>query len=142
MSKAKAAISSTISLIHKLKLNSWDIFNKLFDSLISSILLYASPLYAIRHLDELEKIQLNFYKRLMNLPFCTPNYAVRLEAGRPHLGVKIFKLVMNWIIYVLAMPNNRYPKVCLSKQISLRNMTKKFLNTIGRVKYKKHFLTQ
>ena len=45
-----------ISLIYKMKLNPFEIYVKLFNSLVNSIVLYASPVYAIDHLGALEKV--------------------------------------------------------------------------------------
>ena len=64
--KAKIASSSEISLIYNLNAHSFEVNIKLFDSLVKSIVLYSSPIYAIRHLNELEKIQVQFHKRLLH----------------------------------------------------------------------------
>ena len=79
----------------------WDVYNKLFDSLVTSVLLFAAPVYAIRYLSEIETVQFSFFKNLLSLPHSTPNYAVRLETGRAHLGVTVLKQVLNWLIKVL-----------------------------------------
>ena len=117
--KAKTAVSATISLIYSLKINSWEIFTKLFESLVTTILRFASPVYAIRYLDDLEKIQLLFFKRLFNLPQCTPSYAVRVELGRTYIGASIFMQTLNWLIKIMEMPSCRYPRICFLKQTSL-----------------------
>ena len=58
------------------------------------------------------------------LPQCTPNYAVRIEMGRVHLAVTVFKLVLRWIQKILLMPSERYPHICFQRLLLLdRNST-------------------
>ena len=125
LKKAKIACCSTLALIHKIKVNSWKVYSKLFHSLTQSIIMYMSPVYAIRHLDDIEKIQTMFYERLLNLPQCTPNYAIRLETGESHLAVVVFSAVLNWIIKILQMPLNRYPKISLLKLSALAKLRRR-----------------
>ena len=136
--KAKAAISATISLIYSLKIDSWEVYLKLFDSLVNSLLQFASPVYSIRYLDELEKIQLLFFKRLLNLPQCTPSYAVRVELGIFHIGANVFKQTLNCMIKVLQMPKCRYPRICFEKLISVMMYDDKLVKYItGHIKLRK-----
>ena len=62
-----------ISLIYRMKLDSFEVCYKLFDSLINYMLLYSAHIHSINFLNELEKIQLQFFKRVLILPQCTPN---------------------------------------------------------------------
>ena len=97
-------------------MNSWRVFDKIFQSLVKSIILYASPIYALRYLQDLEKIQTLFIKRILNLPQCTPDYALRLEVGAPHIRILIFKQLINWTVKILDIQDFRYPKICFLKQ--------------------------
>ena len=134
LSKAKAASASTISLIYSLKVSSFKVFKKLFEALVRSMILYAAPIYAVRHLTEIEKIQTVFFKRLLHLPQCVPNYAVRLELGLIPIAVSIFKQVLNWIIKVLNMHDDRYPKICFLKQLTLISKAHPKYNWISQIK--------
>ena len=58
IAKAKAASAANILPIYRFKINTFVTYKKLFELLVNSILLYASPVYAIQYLDELEKVQL------------------------------------------------------------------------------------
>ena len=114
VAKASLASASVISLLGSTKyVISWDKINLLFTSLVSSIISHASPVWALKYLSMLEKIQCQFFKRVLWLPKCTPNYAVRLEVGRPHLSVHILKLTLNWLTKLAKMPQTRYPYMCL-----------------------------
>ena len=87
--------------INSLNINSWDVYNKLFDSLVTPLLLFAAPVYAIRCLSEIKTVQFSFFKNLLSLPHSTPNYAVTLDTGRAHLKVTVLKQVLNWLIKVV-----------------------------------------
>ena len=117
--KAKAACSSTIAVIQRLKINSWDIYCKLFKTLVRATLMHGSEIYAINHLEELEKVQLAYFKRLLNLAQNTPNYAIRLETDENYLSTVIFRNVLNWIEQILDMPAERYPRICFFRQLDL-----------------------
>lgn len=119
IARARAACISTVLTCHRLNVYSWETFIKLFQALVSAVLVYGAPVYAIKHLDSLEKIQLLFYKRLLGIPSCTANYAVRLETGQSHMSVKIFSETLNWIIKILYMEDTRYPKICFFRQLEL-----------------------
>ena len=115
-SKAKLAAASVSSLIHKENINTWEVIEKLYSSLVSSTVLYAAPVYAIRYLHCIEQVRNLFIKRLLNIPQNTPDYCIRLETGASHVGVKILKQIINYVIKILELPNDRYPKICFLKQ--------------------------
>ena len=129
MAKSNLASSSTLSIISSAKfMISWTKLNLLFDSLVASIIAHGSPIWSLNHLNMLEKIQCQFFKKLLFLPRNTPNYAVRLETGRPHLAVTIFKLALGWLNKLLNMDSSRYPYKCFVKLCNLEsnksNLTK------------------
>lgn len=124
ITSAKLAASSTLSLINKMKVDIWETIPKLFDSLVSSTLFYAIQIWGLRFLQEIEKIQTTFYKKLLLIPPNTPGYAIRLETGVTSLSTKVFKLTLNLIEKILNMESNRLPKICLLKLISLAKTKK------------------
>jgi hypothetical protein len=79
--KATAAIYKVLSIIRKSGVPPLSTQFKLFNSICRSTLLYASPIWAMKHIDELDKIQLRFLKKLLRLPPTAPDYFVRLETG-------------------------------------------------------------
>ena len=54
----------------------------LFNKLIKPILLYDSEIWAFGNLDIIERVQLKFLKRILNLKKSTPSYMVYGETGR------------------------------------------------------------
>lgn len=83
--------------------------------MVTSVGLFSVQVWRLRYLNELEKIQNNFYKQLLCLPKCTPAYAVRIETKNPHLSVHIFKLILNWTEKILKIDDNRLPKIAYNK---------------------------
>ena len=61
---AKAACGASLALISRLNTKSW----KVIEALLQSLVL----VWALRYLDDIERIQLYFYKRILNLPQNTP----------------------------------------------------------------------
>lgn len=128
ISSAKLAVTSTISLINRMDLNTWRPIPKLFKSLVTSTLFYAIHVWGLKFLGEIEIIQMNFFKRILLLPQNSPNYALRLEIGNVKQSSKVFQLTLNLIEKILCMNNDRFPKICLtyhcqSQTILRRNTT-------------------
>lgn len=123
MSKGRNAVQPTVNLINNLKYVNAVTCCKLYNGLIKSTVMYAAAVWSLRHLKELEVIQNTFFRRLFNLPQNTPGYAIRLELGVDRIEITVFKLILNFIHKILAMPDHRYPKICLKKMMSNRQDT-------------------
>ena len=116
IARASLASASTISLLGSTKYTiSWNRINLLFDSLVSSTISHASPIWSLKYLTLLEKIQCQFFKKILHIPKGTPNYAVRLEISRPQLSVHILKLTLGWLAKLAQIPPIRYPLKCFQK---------------------------
>jgi hypothetical protein len=80
--------------------------------LVLNVVLYGAPIWA-RHINDFEKLQLNFYKRAYGLQRNTPNYMVRLELDLKHVGWRVLKATLGWLNKVVHMEDFRYQKQCL-----------------------------
>lgn len=60
------------------------------------------------------------------MPPNTPGYAVRIETGCTPLSVHIFKRILNWLIKILEMDDERYPELCFNKLYKLVNYDSKY----------------
>lgn len=114
-SKSNRAVSATIALIRSLNPDSWPVINKLFESLVASVVMYGAQIWSLRYLDQIEKIQLSYFKKILLLPRNTPNYAIRLETGRLTLAVRVFTQILNWIGKLYEMSDERIPKICFNR---------------------------
>ena len=74
-----------------------DLQLKLFDSLVSPILLYASEIWGFENKDGLERVHLQFCKNILKVRGSTPNYMVYGELGRFSLDIIVKRrMVLFW----------------------------------------------
>lgn len=66
-----------------------DLQLKIFDSLVSPILLYGSEVLGIGKNDNIEKVHLQFMKKILGVRITTPNFLVYGELGRYPLYINI-----------------------------------------------------
>ena len=83
------ALKAANQLLALFKRMSFDVRTKLrlFDSLVSPILLYSSEVWGIFGYDHIDKIHIKFYKILLGVRAPTPNFAVYGDLGRFPLPV-------------------------------------------------------
>lgn len=74
--------------------------------------MFSCKIWGLSFLEQIEKLQLTSIKKLLNLPMCTPNYAVRLEAGVAHMAYIVFKSALSWLKKVSLMNASRLPRLC------------------------------
>ena len=111
-SKARQKSGVIRSLLAKGRSDSWETVTKLFDSCILPTLLYASPVWGLRYLDQLEKIQTKFIKDVLLLPRNSPAYMVRYETGRTKVEVELVRRVLRFWGKILRTDNSRLLKQC------------------------------
>ena len=74
-----------------------DVQLKLFDSLVKPILLYGSEVWGYENLKILERVHLQFCKRILNLRLSTPNFMVYGELGRHPLNIRVqLRMIYFW----------------------------------------------
>jgi hypothetical protein len=117
--KAKRVGESIIGVLKRAKSNEWGSKIKLYDALLVPVILYGSEAWALGCCDIVEKAQLYFFKRLLLLNQNTPSWSLRLEVGRVKLVNIVFQRSINFLIKILKMPNDRYPKVCYNRLLQL-----------------------
>ena len=78
-----------------------DLQLKLFDSLIEPILLYSCEIWGFENLAILEKIHLQFLKRILSVRSSTPSFMVYGETGRYPLEIKIKLRFLNFWVKLL-----------------------------------------
>lgn len=117
--KCKAAIGAVLGTLARLRGDSWLGLLRLYDSIVLSTLLYASPIWGLRVAHVLEAVQLSFFKRLFQLPYCTTSSALRLELGLVKIKYKIFHLTWCWLMKLHEMEPDRIPKICFARQLKI-----------------------
>ncbi|XP_050507928.1 probable RNA-directed DNA polymerase from transposon BS [Diabrotica virgifera virgifera] len=117
--KAKQATGALIPVLAKLKIDCMQTRLQLFDALVTSTISNCISVWALRYVDVLEQVQVQFLKRILMLPISTPGYIVRVECGRVKLLYNIFKWTLNWLKKIYMMDDSRYPKMCFFRQLQL-----------------------
>lgn len=123
--KAKMASGTALAILARAKCNSWPSIAKIHDSIVKSTLLYAFPAWGLRYREEIESAQLDFYKRVLQLPKCTPSCSVRLELGILKTEYAGMEAALKYFIKIMRMDGSRYPKICLNRQLELAENTER-----------------
>ena len=113
--KAGCAGASLRGVLARAKCSSWEATLRTYDAMVTSVILYGTEVWALRYSDSLERAQCRFFKYMLNLPRCTPNYMVRNEAGVDHLESAILNRMLRWWQKILKMDSNRFPRLCYNK---------------------------
>jgi hypothetical protein len=82
-----------------------------FNSIIRSILCYASQVWGYLHSDRVKSVQRVFIKRLFRLPNNTPNYFLYLETGLAELHSYTILMNLKYLIKVLCLGEDRLPNI-------------------------------
>jgi hypothetical protein len=112
MKKSFNAINILWPTLTKISTSLMTIRLRLFDSMVKSVLSYALPVWGLRYLDNLERVQLAFLRRVLLVSRFTPGYMLRLESGIAHLKVSFFKTIINFWIKILETENSCLLRKC------------------------------
>lgn len=89
--KAVEASNITLGIIKRSGSSSMQTSTKLYESMVQSTLLYAIPAWDISYRNQLERVTVDFFKKLLHLPKCTANWAIRLELNMLPLDYKVME---------------------------------------------------
>ena len=64
---------------------------QLFNTIVKSVLLYFSSVWSLNYIEDLEKFQTQFLRKLMNVTNLVPGFLLRLETGCESIKIPIFK---------------------------------------------------
>ncbi len=92
---------------------------RLKDSMLLSIPLYASEIWGLNKSEEIEKLQNNFVRRLLHLPFNSPGYLLRMETGMLPTSYHILRRSLCWLNKVREQDDNRLTSICLQELMNL-----------------------
>lgn len=129
LSKAKTAIGTACSILTKARSDAWNSRIQLFDSLVAPTIFYGAESWGLDHLETIDIAQTDFFKRILLLAPNTPAYLIRLEIGATNLSVTLLERAWDWIIRILRMEDDRWPKICLLnliKQLNNPNLQTKY----------------
>ena len=119
--RAKAGVSQITRCVRKLQCLSPDVYFKMFDTQVSSILLYSAELWGLSNCTVVENVHLQSIKRYLNLPTKVPNLIVYGECGRYPLYVTAALRVIKYWLRILRMETSRYPYLTYKMMLSSNN---------------------
>jgi hypothetical protein len=112
LSKAKTASFFICRAFQKCNEMTKNVFFKLFESKVQSILLYSSEIWGLHRIEGLETVHMQACKRFLGVSIMTPNKMVYSELQRFPLYVCSALRVIKYWIRILCMDDNRLPKQC------------------------------
>lgn len=112
VSRAKIAMGTVWKPLIATRCNSWSTVVKLFQAIATATLLYSAGIWGLRYSAEIERIQTDFLKWILNVPRNTPGYIIRIESGRIHLEHELVKRGTNYWLKLINMGEHRYPRRC------------------------------
>ena len=119
VAKGKRALSWLCRAFKKCKEMSPDIYFKIFEAKVQSVLLYSSEIWGYKRLDGIEKVHLLACKRYLGVPLKTPNKMAYGELGRYPLYVNSQIRCIKYWFRLLEMDQTRLPKQAYLMMLSL-----------------------
>jgi hypothetical protein len=117
ISKSASAIQQLIQTLRNAKLHDVEIEQKLLKSLVNSVILYCAPVWGLNYIDQLEKVQVRFWKKLLCLHKSTPGYIIRQETGTEQIKVQIIKSTLKFLHRLALRPSESLLGQCLRWQL-------------------------
>jgi hypothetical protein len=118
ITKAKKAVYLICRAFQNCKYMTKEIFFKLFDMKIQSILLYSAEIWGLQRLDSIERIHLIACKTYLGVPRITPNKMIYGELERYPLYINSSIRCIKYWFRILSMDQSR-----LAKQAYLMQLT-------------------
>lgn len=132
--KAKTALNSVIQICRKGKIGNFKVFSKLFNSLVSSTLLYGAPVWCVDYLDKIVTFQNNYIRKLFYLPNETPRYKLILETNAKPIECTVLKLLLGFLYRIKKKAEQSLVKSILLLQ--LKNASCAYTNWIKKINIK------
>jgi hypothetical protein len=110
ITKAKKAVYLITRAFNNCKDMSQQVFFKMFDAKVQSILLYSAEIWGLNKLDTLEKVHLAACKIFLGVPTRTPNIMVYQELQRYPLYINTYIRSLKYWFKLLRMDIARLPK--------------------------------
>ena len=122
--RAKASVAQVIRCMRKLQCMSPEVFFKLFDAQVASVLLYSAETWGVGDCSVIESVHLQAMKKYLNLPTKAPNLIIYGECGRHPLYVNAVLRSVKYWLKLLRMESSRYPHLAYQNDVKLSQPTK------------------
>ena len=119
--RAKGAMIQVSKCLWKLNCTSPDVFFKIFEAQVQSVLLYGAELWGIYQCYVVETIHLQAIKRFLNLPKQVPNVMVYGDSGRYPLYITATARAIKYWLRLIKMDPSRYPRKVYTMSLADKN---------------------
>jgi hypothetical protein len=119
VSKAKKALFLICRAFFNCTSMSKEVYFKMFDAKVQSILLYSSEIWGFFELNNLEVVHMQACKRFLGVPTTTPNKMVYGDLHRHPLYILSSMRAYKYWIRLLKMDDKRLPKICYNMLVSM-----------------------
>ena len=110
--KAKRILVSLLSSLYNYLPLSYQSYFKIFDTKISSVLLYGAELWGVENMQCVESIHIYACKRYASAPLKTSNVAIMGDCGRFPLYISASKKCIKYWLRILHLKDDRYVRKC------------------------------
>ncbi|CAG7820412.1 unnamed protein product [Allacma fusca] len=122
LQKSNSALTQLMQTVADSRVKDIDISRRLFDALVTSIPMYAFPIWGMKFVDKLEKLQTRCLRWLTGSSTYTPGHILRLETGWVSTKLIICKSILTTICNVALKPSStEEAKSCLKFLIREEN---------------------
>lgn len=104
---------------------------QVFCSVVRSSLCYAAQVWGCFRYEVLERAMRDFLKKVFNIPYNAPNYAIYLETGLPLLHNFTLKLHINYIMKILESNDDRLVRKVVLYEMRNKNFWAKEWISLG-----------
>ncbi len=115
--KGIQAINAVWETITRGKMVTWSNQMMMGTSVVQSVALYCSHIWAWHYMKELHTVQNQFIKRVLRLHRQVPGHIVRLETGVTQMECYVMTQALNFWRRMLITDDNRYVKACFKFQV-------------------------
>lgn len=102
----------------------------MMDTIVKAGCLYGLEVWGWKRWEEVERIQNKFVKMALGVNRNTPDYIWKMEAGRCSLEIETRRRAGNYLLEILKMGEERWPRICLMEEI--RNIKNGYPSEWGR----------
>lgn len=115
--RARKAINIVWGIMKRAKIDGLKERLQLMDSMVKAGALYGVEIWRWAKREEIEKVQGRFVKMAMGLARNTPAFLWKLEAGRRNIQVEARRRAGKYLLEILGMQDDRWPKICLREEV-------------------------
>lgn len=121
ITRSKITAGMVGGVINRNGVENWSCIRKLYCSTVVPTFTYCMAVWGVRYKQELEKIQLNFFKNLFYIKRNTAGHIVRIEIGINKIDFILIREILLYVKRVSKLPVKRLPHRALKRLIKVHD---------------------